>query len=73
MTTLVDGQHIQLSISPSIISPSISRWVAALIVAALLGFGLGTSIELPQSNSANIISDEAIPDWHGNVKRSHSR
>ncbi|MFY0596175.1 MAG: hypothetical protein JXQ85_07075 [Cognatishimia sp.] len=66
MTTLVDRQHIQ-----HFISPAISPWVAALIVTAVFSFGLGASIELPQSNSADIVLDGDIPDWHGNVKRSH--
>lgn len=45
-------------------------WIAALVITAFLSFGLGTSFELPQSEPAATSSDQSLPDWHGNVKRS---
>lgn len=47
--------------------------VVALLMAAVLGFGVGVNVDWPNTKSEKTISEHGLPDWHGNVKRSQGR
>lgn len=61
MATNVKNQNAMLPIP---------NWVAPTLIAASLGFGLGTQISLPAMKVTPEIQEYQLPDWHGNVKRS---
>ena len=50
--------------------------IAALMLATMIGFGLGASVDLQDRSSVpehEQSNDVLIEDWHGNVKRSQGR
>ncbi|UZD92492.1 hypothetical protein [Cognatishimia activa] len=47
-------------------------WPVITMIAALVGFGVGSYVEIPdlRFNSLGTSQEHGLPDWHGNVKRS---
>lgn len=61
MSTYLESQRAHIPAVP---------WIGAVLVAGLLGYGLGANTQSPAIEDNPTHMAQELPDWHGNVKRS---
>lgn len=56
--------------APSVSSEAVTL-ILAVLIAAFVGYGIGTSTADFKLSAPQTVAPTGIPDWHGNVMRSN--